>query len=109
MLHCMQALQVTPITPVLAERSPDNEDVEQAISTLRNLSVLYPAIQRVILPLGDCIPSTPAGAREELIQVSKPFSLPLHPHPFNSSPIHAGTPNLLQYWFPLYTPGRCTR
>jgi hypothetical protein len=62
MLHCMHALQVAPITPALAEQ------------------LLYPAIQRVILPFGDRMPSTPAGAREELIQVSTPFSLPLCHH-----------------------------
>jgi hypothetical protein len=79
MLHCMRALQHTPIF------------VEK---------LLYPAIQRVILPFGDRMPSTAAGAREELNQVSKPFSLPLHPHTFNSSPIYAGTPNSLQQLFP---------
>jgi hypothetical protein len=77
MLHCMHALQVAPTTLALAEQ------------------LLFPAIRRAILPFDDGmpLPSTPAGAREELIQVSTPFSLSLHPHTFNSSPFHAGTPN----------------
>jgi hypothetical protein len=75
MLQCMQALQVAPTTLALEEQ------------------LLYPAIRRAMLQFDEGMPSTPAGAREELIQVGTPFSLSLHPHTFNSSPFHAGTPN----------------
>ena len=65
--------------------------------------LVYPAVQRVALAFDLEMPSTAEGAREELDQVSEPFSLPLHPHIFNSSA------DPLQHWFALYTPAWCSR